>query len=215
MRSLGRVGLCVWVALCGGLLPAGATDRADAYASADSLLHVSSGEATSVPFGWAELCARSENADDCNVASLAAADAVMDERAWAIARRVNRAVNAAIEPVSDLENYGVAEYWGYPDNGKGDCEDYVLLKRRQLIGLGFPREALLITVVRDLAGEGHAVLMLKTTSGDYILDNKVNSIRLWTQTGYHFVKRQAQENPNVWVSLRAPDVTTVASTRKR
>ena len=141
--------------------------------------------------------------------------AVMDDRAWAIARRVNREVNAAIEPVSDQDNYGVAEYWAYPDNGKGDCEDYVLLKRRELMRLGFPREALLITVVRDQMGEGHAVLLLKSTVGDFVLDNKINMIRPWNATGYHFVKRQSQENPNVWVSLRAPDVTTVASTRRR
>jgi predicted transglutaminase-like cysteine proteinase len=139
----------------------------------------------------------------------------MDARAWALARRVNAAVNVSIEPASDLDNYGVAEYWAYPDNGKGDCEDYALLKRRELMNLGFPREALLMTVVRDLEGEGHAVLMLKTTAGDFILDNKVMPIRRWSETGYHFVKRQSQENPNVWVSLLAPDVPMVASTGRK
>ena len=168
-----------------------------------------------MPYGWAEFCGRAENKSDCDVSTLAAADAVMDDRAWAIARRVNRESNAAIEPVSDQDNYGVAEYWAYPDNGKGDCEDYVLLKRRELMRQGFPREALLITVVRDQMGEGHAVLILKATTGDFVLDNKINVIRRWSDTGYHFVKRQSQENPNVWVTLRAPDVTTVASTRRR
>ena len=214
MRIVFKVALCV----AGLLFAAGAPAMAKSSQVAalpPSIRHIVAAEATSIPYGWAEFCARTENAGDCNVRSLAAADAVMDEHAWTIARRVNRAVNTEIEPVSDLENFGQAEYWAYPDNGKGDCEDYVLLKRRELIRQGFPREALLITVVRDLAGEGHAVLMLKSTAGDYVLDNKTNAIRAWSETGYHFVKRQAQENPNVWVSLRAPDVTTVASTRKR
>ena len=198
-----------------GVVHASAGERHAMRAMSPALLHVSAGDATSVPFGWAEFCARAENSADCNVVSLPAADAVMDERAWAIARRVNRAVNAAVEPVSDLINYGVEEYWSYPTNGKGDCEDYVLQKRRELMNLGFPREALLVTVVRDLVGEGHAVLMLKTTSGDFILDNKNNVIRRWTLTGYHYVKRQSQENPNVWVALHATEVTSVASTVRR
>ena len=214
MRILGKVAFCVAGLLFAAGAPALGKSRHIAAALPETIRHVVAGEATSIPYGWAEFCARAENASDCNVSSVAAADAVMDEHAWTIARRVNRAVNTEIEPVSDLENYGQAEYWAYPDNGKGDCEDYVLLKRRELIRQGFPREALLIAVVRDLAGEGHAVLMLKSTAGDYVLDNKTNVIRAWNETGYHFVKRQAQENPNVWVSLRAPDVTTVASTGK-
>jgi predicted transglutaminase-like cysteine proteinase len=178
-------------------------------------VHVPAGEATSVPFGWADFCSRTENGGDCNVATMAAADAVMDARAWTIARRINVTVNMTIEPMSDMENYGVVDYWTYPNNGKGDCEDYALLKRRELVRAGFPREALLMTVVRDQEGEGHAVLMLKTTAGDFVLDNKVNEIRRWSQTRYHYVKRQSQENPNVWVSLHEPDVTVVASMGKR
>ena len=216
MRLSGGFAVCVLAALSVGSGSAKAGGRPHVRtALIDNVLHVSAGEATSVPYGWAEFCGRPENASDCNVTTFAAADAVMDERAWGIARRVNREVNAAVEPVSDQDNYAVAEYWAYPDDGKGDCEDYVLLKRRELMRQGFPRESLLITVVRDQAGEGHAVLMLKTTSGDFILDNKLNAIRSWSETGYHYVKRQAQENPNVWVSLHAPDVTTVASTRRR
>ena len=199
--------------------PAGAAKRHGSWASssrasssqASSAAHVPAGDAASVPFGWADFCTRPENDRDCKVASVAAADAVMDARAWSLARKVNVSVNVSIEPMSDLANYGVEDYWTYPDNGKGDCEDYALLKRRELMNLGFPREALLLTVVRDLEGEGHAVLLLKTTSGDFILDNKVNAIRRWSATGYHYVKRQSQENPNVWVSLHAADVPMVAS----
>ena len=44
-----------------------------------------------------------------------------------------RWVNDSIAPVTDLEHWGVVEKWSYPDDGYGDCEDYVLLKRRMLI----------------------------------------------------------------------------------
>ena len=66
----------------------------------------------------------------------------------------------------------MVERWNYPDDGYGDCEDYVLLKRRMLMQAGWPREALLITVVRDKKGDGHAVLTVKTNRGEFVLDNQ-------------------------------------------
>ena len=98
--------------------------------------------------------------------------------------------------MTDMDHWGVVEKWSYPDDGKGDCEDYVLLKRRMLMQAGWPREALLITVVRDKKGDGHAVLTVKTDKGDFILDNQEETSLLWSETGYRFVKRQSQSNPN-------------------
>ena len=82
------------------------------------------------------------------------------------------AVNDTIKPITDLEHWGVSERWNYPDDGYGDCEDYVLLKRKMLTQAGWPRQALLITVVRDKQGDGHAVLTVKTDKGEFILDNQ-------------------------------------------
>lgn len=113
---------------------------------------------------------------------------------------VNREINQAITPVTDLEVYGVNEYWTLPRT-KGDCEDYALLKRRKLIEKGWPVSALLLTVVRDEKGEGHAVLTARTVQGDFILDNKSEDVRLWTVTPYQYVMRQSYLNPRVWVAL--------------
>ena len=113
---------------------------------------------------------------------------------------VNLAINHEIKPVTDIELYGVADYWTVPAR-QGDCEDYVLLKRKRLMALGWPASALLITVVRDERGEGHAVLTARTHQGDFILDNKTDEIRLWHQTPYQFVMRQSYLNPRVWLSL--------------
>jgi predicted transglutaminase-like cysteine proteinase len=106
-----------------------------------------------------------------------------------------------IKPLTDLEQYGVIEKWTYPDSGYGDCEDYVLLKRKALMQLGWPREALLITVVRDKKGDGHSVLTVRTDKGEFILDNQVEEILPWADTGYRFVKRQSQADPNIWIAL--------------
>jgi len=113
---------------------------------------------------------------------------------------VNLSVNREIKPVTDIELYGVADYWTVPAR-QGDCEDYVLLKRKRLMAMGWPASALLITVVRDEKGEGHAVLTARTQQGDFILDNKTDEIRLWHQAPYQFVMRQSYLNPRVWLSL--------------
>lgn len=157
---------------------------------------------TSVPFGWVDFCAR--NRSECATRPLPALDVELTPAVFQMLTRVNEWANSTIEPVSDEYNYGSEDFWTYPANGKGDCEDYVLLKRRLLIEIGFPRQALLITVVKDLNGEGHAILTVKTSRGEFILDNKTNQVRAWTATGYRYVKRQSQEDPNRWVSLGEP-----------
>ena len=120
---------------------------------------------------------------------------------------VNSYVNDSVDPVTDLELYGEVEVWTYPRDGKGDCEDYVLLKRRLLIERGWPQGALSITVVRDEGNEGHAVLTVRTDAGDLVLDNKNPNVLPWKETSYTFVKQQSKENPLVWVSLLPPDET--------
>jgi predicted transglutaminase-like cysteine proteinase len=135
-------------------------------------------------------------------------------RAWKELVRINRFVNTRIRPMTDLEHHGVVEKWSYPDDGYGDCEDYVLLKRRMLMEAGWPREALLITVVRDHKGDGHAVLTVKTDQGEFVLDNQNDAIVLWSESGYRFVKRQSQSDPNVWVSIGDPRATTATATSR-
>jgi predicted transglutaminase-like cysteine proteinase len=131
---------------------------------------------------------------------------------WRELAAVNKEVNDDIKPISDMAQYGVVERWTFPDMGLGDCEDYVLLKRLKLMALGWPQSALLITVVRDENGEGHAILTVRTTRGDYILDNKHSRILSWQRTPYMYIKRQSGKDPRQWVSLVPLDpAPTVAS----
>jgi predicted transglutaminase-like cysteine proteinase len=170
-----------------------------ASAGQEQLTHAPVSEVTRPPIGWTELCARQPN--ECAGATMSPRDFALTPKAWKELVRVNTQVNETIKPLTDLEHWGVVERWSYPDDGYGDCEDYVLLKRRMLIQSGWPREALLVTVVRDKNEESHAVLTVTTDKGDYVLDNQNEHILLWSKTGYRFVKRQSRSNPNVWVSL--------------
>jgi len=168
----------------------------------DRPLFSSVGEAVRPPIGWIEFCI--EYDPECKTSPSTPRDVVLTVQAFKDLDRVNRWVNGNIKPMTDMEHWGVIERWNYPDDGYGDCEDYVLLKRRMLMQAGWPREALLITVVRDKHGDGHAILTVKTDKGEFILDNQTDDIVLWSDTSYRFVKRQSQSDPNVWVSLGEP-----------
>ena len=183
-----------------------------ASAGNEKALFATVGEGARAPIGWVEFCV--EYKSECATKPSAPRDVVLSPKAWTDLVRVNAWVNDNIKPMTDLEHWGVVERWNYPDDGYGDCEDYVLLKRKMLMQAGWPREALLITVVRDKKGEGHAVLTVKTDKGEYILDNQETEILPWTQTGYRFVKRQSQADPNAWVSLGEPRSAPVATSSR-
>jgi predicted transglutaminase-like cysteine proteinase len=187
---------------------------APSAAATERAVYVSIGGQARPPIGWVEFC--NEHAKECATTASEPRDVVLTSKVWKDLVRVNRWVNEQIKPVTDMDHWGVVERWSYPDDGQGDCEDYVLLKRRMLMQAGWPREALLITVVRDKKGDGHAVLTVKTDKGEFILDNQAEEILLWSETGYRFVKRQSQSNPNQWVSLgdTRPAVSTAAASAR-
>ncbi len=166
---------------------------------------------TTVPYGWADFCRR--YVGECDGPPLPAQDIQLTSAVRDEIGRINRQVNAAIQPVTDPDHWGLEDQWDYPLDGKGDCEDYALLKRRLLMAAGLPRQALLMTVVRDHEGEGHAILTVKTDHGDYALDNLSNDVLAAADTGYRLVKRQSQEDPNVWVPLGTPEASPLYTAR--
>jgi predicted transglutaminase-like cysteine proteinase len=178
-------------------------------ASANELLFVSTGDVTRPPIGWVDFCV--DHPVECRVQPTTPRDVVLSNKAWIDLTRTNKWVNDNVKPMTDLEHYGVVEKWAYPDDGYGDCEDYVLLKRRMLMEAGWPRAALLITVVREKNGNGHAVLTVKTDKGEFILDNQEERILLWSETSYRYVKRQSQTDPNRWVALGDPRPTVATA----
>jgi len=201
------LGAAVAVAALAGALAAPA-----ANASNDRPLFMTVGSHARAPIGWTEFC--SEYAPECETKAATPHDAVLTTKGWKELVRINKSVNDTVKPITDLEHWGVVERWNYPDDGYGDCEDYVLLKRRMLIQAGWPRQALLITVVRDKRGDGHAVLTVKTDKGELILDNQNEGILLWSETGYRFVKRQSQNDPNVWLALGEPRPASATATAR-
>lgn len=107
---------------------------------------------------------------------------------------VNQTVNREVKKASDMDLYGMPEYWSLPRviDGKmyGDCEDYALEKRRQLIDAGVPESALSLAVAVTARGESHAVLMISLKTGDWVLDNLTPWATPWEDLNYRWVQRQ-------------------------
>ncbi|WP_367716854.1 transglutaminase-like cysteine peptidase [Nitratireductor sp. GISD-1A_MAKvit] len=158
------------------------------------------GELTSQPIGHYEFC--KANPAECSIRMRDRGPEHVTRTLWATISRVNAEVNGKIQPMNDIDIYGAEEVWTYPSTGVGDCEDYVLEKRRALHRAGLSLSNLLITVVRKPNGEGHAVLTVRTDRGDFVLDNLNDTVKLWSATNYRYLKRQASNHTGRWVSLR-------------
>lgn len=161
---------------------------------------------TSIPFGYYDYCTRYR--DRCTRGP-GGSMIELTRPAWSDIVRINAEVNA-IKPLTDLEIYGVEEFWEYP-TAAADCEDYALLKRQRLNEMGYPLGALLLTTARDAKGGGHAVLTVVTTLGDFILDNLEQKVLLWSEAKIFFLKRQSQRDLNQWVSLIDEDQFLISS----
>lgn len=164
---------------------------------------------TSIPVGHAEFC--KSRSEECRPHANPVAAVTLTSALWEHLQAVNSYYNQAIVPVTDQDLYQVEEFWTYP-NGYGDCEDYVLAKRRELVNAGWPESALLITVVKQANGEGHAVLLVRTDRGDLVLDNQIGTIDLWNETPYKFIKRQSQADAGKWVDMIDERTSIVATT---
>lgn len=169
------------------------------------------GGRTTQPVGHYEFCQRLPV--ECNQKTSKQAPVELTRKLWAAMVDINNAVNVSVKPMTDMEIYGQEEYWAYPDNGAGDCEDYALEKRRRLMALGVPAGNLLITVARQPNGDGHAVLTVRTSMGEFILDNLESRVLAWTDTEYTYLKRQSDRNSGVWVQINDGRADAVASVR--
>ncbi|MFC0481494.1 transglutaminase-like cysteine peptidase [Gellertiella hungarica] len=181
----------------GALLAVAATASA-ATPSPNAMVAMITGSVTSQPIGHYEFCRT--NPSECHAIKSSLAAPRITEAGWKVVRDINLAVNREITPVTDQELFGRDEVWAYPVNA-GDCEDFVLAKRKILMQKGFPESSLLITVVRKPDGEGHAVLTLRTASGDFVLDNLEDEVKPWYRTPYTYLKRQATFDSGRWVSI--------------
>ena len=109
-----------------------------------------------------------------------------------VLKSTNTAANQSINySMTDKELYGLEEYWAFPSDGFGDCEDIALYKRERLVELGLPRGAMTIAIVHHRANMSpHAVLLIETTAGTYLLNSFTDDVVLWHEAPYNFETRE-------------------------
>jgi predicted transglutaminase-like cysteine proteinase len=120
---------------------------------------------------------RENCASDAALRLLSIVDAGRQREGRARLGEINRAVNLAIRPMTDLAQFGQEDVWSSPlatfYRGAGDCEDYAIAKFVALRLVGIPAEDLRIVVLADtLRGEGHAVAAVRLDGRWLILDNR-------------------------------------------
>jgi len=194
--------------LGGGIFWVVATPVQAASVEAVTSLPLPSSEQVSPIIGWLIFCQRYP--DECTINPAESAVIKMTPAVWDVLVKTNLRVNRSIKAISDQEHWGVGDIWDYPADGSGDCEDFQLLKRKLLVGQGLPRQALRMTVVLDEDNMGHAVLMVRTDAGEFILDNKRDAILSPSRTGYLYVKREG-DTGTAWVPLGGPSPVTTAN----
>ncbi|WP_406855422.1 transglutaminase-like cysteine peptidase [Alsobacter sp. KACC 23698] len=195
-----------------GLTHSGAAAAGERLASLPSPVPPANAAGAARPIAaWQEFCAK--RPAECAIDVAEPERVALTPTAWKTIVEINSRVNRVVKPLTDMEHWGVVDRWDFAEDGYGDCEDYQLLKRRMLVSAGFSRRAMPMTVVLDENNEGHAVLMIRTDRGDFVLDNKRDDVLSWQATGYVFVKRESQLE-TAWVSLNhVSGVTSTASRR--
>jgi predicted transglutaminase-like cysteine proteinase len=117
---------------------------------------------------------------------------------------VNRTVNSSIRPERNRDGLAGEKWLLSPV--RGDCNDYAVTKRHQLIAKGWPARAVLLSEVVTVSGEHHLVTVVRTNDGDLVLDNLTDKIMPWSRTPYRWLRMQTPKNPNYWASVSRQNV---------
>jgi predicted transglutaminase-like cysteine proteinase len=199
------IGMVCASCVCGGA-PAFAAPSPPPATTATPFLQT--GDIADIPPGFIGFCVRF--ADQCQLPPNASQTVPLTKDTLRTLKKVNYSVNSSIWPEDDSVHFGRAEYWTIATDGRGNCNDYALTKRKALIDAGLPAAALRIAIVNTPDGERHVVLTVATDQGDYVLDNLSDDVVMWNFTGYTWIERQDPTRPFGWVSLQPPTRLTAA-----
>jgi predicted transglutaminase-like cysteine proteinase len=193
--------LLVSVALAAGVVSAGSAEAAmigwtrDAAQRPERLQLVSPMLA---PMAFSRFCLQYR--EECQIRHLHNAVGLSGAR-WGEVARVNAEVNRAIAPRPD-DGDVVNETWLVAPEA-GNCHDYAVTKRHDLLALGWPSRALLLAEVVTHWGEHHLVLVVRTSEGDFVADNLYPKMRPWYAAHYRWLRIQTPENPMYWSAVAA------------
>lgn len=169
--------------------------------SAMAAPHMATGDAAVAPRGFIGFCLKYRTECAVTADRSVSVDLTLDRQVQLefVQTKVNRLVRPRANP---------DHVWDYPTDGYGDCNKYAIAKRAELIALGWPREALLLAAAMTETGEGHLVLVVATSKGDLVLDNRQRHTVEWRDLPYRWISRQNPRNLAEWVSIVPPPIVT-------
>jgi predicted transglutaminase-like cysteine proteinase len=192
--------------LAGSLCSSSAYSRNRFPQDTNSLPPIAEGSPTLAPFQHVRFCIRYPS--DCKSDPAGSERIEFNAENSELLKRVNQSVNAAIVPT--LKSYGpdLQDGWTIAP-AAGDCNDYAVTKRHELLQSGLPAKALRLSVVETASGIGHLVLVVATTKGDFVMDNLTEAIRPWQSTDYDWRKIQSSADARYWydVKVRRPSMS--------
>jgi predicted transglutaminase-like cysteine proteinase len=185
-----------------GALSAGSADaRNRSLPESHSLTPIVEASPTLAPFQHVRFCLRYPS--DCKSNPTENERIDLDAQTTELLKRVNQSVNMSIIPTPKSYGPNLGDGWTIaPD--MGDCNDYAVTKRHELLENGLPSKALRLSVVKTASGIGHLVLVVVTTKGDIVMDNLTEVIRPWQSTDYHWLKIQSATDSKFWYEIKAP-----------
>jgi predicted transglutaminase-like cysteine proteinase len=121
---------------------------------------------------------------------------------WNELNAVNRAVNRDIAPQPNLGGVLTEEWLIAPR--AGDCNDYAVTKRHELLAHGWPGRSLLLSEVVVASGEHHLVLVVRMKDVDLVLDSLNANVRPVDIVPYRWVRIESPHNPKYWSTVSVP-----------
>jgi predicted transglutaminase-like cysteine proteinase len=196
------------VAICAGSADARSRSSQDQNISTP----IADASPTLAPFQHVRFCLRYPS--DCKSDPTESERIELNAQTLDLLKRVNRSVNLSIIP--ELKSYGpdLQDGWTIAPF-RGDCNDYAVTKRHELLESGLPSKALRLSVVKTASGIGHLVLVVVTTKGDIVMDNLTEALRPWQSTDYLWLKIQSAADARFWHEVKAPAASPPVSQTDR
>ncbi|MCA1387989.1 transglutaminase-like cysteine peptidase [Bradyrhizobium sp. NBAIM08] len=200
-RTSGPVIAAAVAAMIGGVQWARASLSTVPRAPQADLVHIELGRPTLPPLTYTVFCLRYET--ECRPRRFFRGGPVrLTKGRWAELKAVNRAVNRAIAPQPNELGLAGEAWIVNPD--RGDCNDYAVSKRHELLQRGWPARVLLLSEVVTSSGDHHLVLVVRARSGDLVLDNLTPEIKSWSQVPYGWVRMQMPSDNRLWATIGRP-----------
>jgi predicted transglutaminase-like cysteine proteinase len=187
----------------GALFASSAEARSRSPQDSNALMPMVDTSPTLAPFQHVRFCLRYPA--DCRSDPTEHERIDLNAETMDLLKRINHSVNLSIIPMTKSYGQNLGDGWTIgPD--VGDCNDYAVTKRHELLESGLPSRALRLSVVKTASGIGHLVLVVVTTKGEIVLDNLTEAIRAWQSTDYHWLKIQSATDAKLWYEVKLPAV---------